>query len=200
MKYRRGQITADKEVRCRTVMAAMPQAPRKYANETVWYTFYNEAEKRQYHYEPKTKTAKWVKKTNSTSATDIHGKTRVVVTPERFYTKRIDHHRVKTKVEDSPERLFVQGKHKPVIDEMDEDLEFRAGMSRDDNSRKWHTRIMLCHGAVVQTLVSTRVATVMLVLNVLLTFLIISARLCSDDERFRVAVDLSRDLCTPSAT
>lgn len=43
-------------------MSTMPQAPQKYANEIMWYTFYNDAEKRHYAYEPKTKTTSWVKK------------------------------------------------------------------------------------------------------------------------------------------
>jgi hypothetical protein len=50
-------------LKCASTLDAMslPPSPQKYANETVWYTFFQDAEKREYSYEPRTRTAKWVK-------------------------------------------------------------------------------------------------------------------------------------------
>lgn len=43
-----------------TTTMEVDSPPQKYANEIVWYTFYSESEKREYYYEPQTKTATWI--------------------------------------------------------------------------------------------------------------------------------------------
>jgi hypothetical protein len=53
-----------------TDMYTTPQAPQKYANEIVWYTFYSETEKRDYCYEPSTRKVKWVRPGSSARKTD----------------------------------------------------------------------------------------------------------------------------------
>ena len=146
-------------------MSTMPQAPQKYANETVWYTFYNDAEKREYYYEPKTKTARWINKPRPTACPQEQQKQQqqprcVVVTPDRSSFKRKDR-LVEGENENSPDRITDKRKQERVKNETNEEFRFIPEIGSSEDVCVRETRIRVVCRSFVLFLTSPRVATAM---------------------------------------
>lgn len=139
---------------------AMSTMPQKYANETVWYTFYSDVdEKREYFYEPSTKTAIWVKPTQS------------VATPEQQHKQKHEQeHRPVLKPDRSPIRTNIQPSD--ILEKASrlktETRTTDATASLDSTecvARWWYQKVLFI-------LTLPWVATIMLLVNILLMILI----------------------------
>jgi len=134
-----------------TAQMEMNSPPQKYSNEVVWYTFYSETEKRDYYYQPKTKTATWI------------------VPPEPHRTVN----RPPTKQEEAEEETQQSEKRSYVKEVEAEDEEDPPELSFTDLI---YISCILGYRNFVRILTSPWVATAMLMLNFILLAMTIRAQ------------------------
>jgi hypothetical protein len=119
---------------------SLPPSPQKYANETVWYTFFQDAEKREYSYEPKTRTAKWVKSPHPPSNTNHQ--TRWAAASVQASPPRSSHIRQSTSVStmSSPDSTD-RSSRKRNVQQLDFENETRCSPYRDSHDQGPDSRL-----------------------------------------------------------